>query len=204
MPPVPRPEKTAAIPSEMPPLQRRREADSEDDGDDEPRLFRRVRIKCRQRAKKTTYQRRVEISPLFETFALRCVCGARDDLRLLESETNFDLSPRALLIQCVNCKAWQHRSCVGAANGKTPPGGWLCGQCSKIVAMDNRDSLENTADVWKYFQSHQRPIPSWGNKVLASFARDGEIYERISLECVDFKPLRCVLNKYIDNYLILQ
>ena len=124
-------ERTAAS-SKRPSVKRQREADSE--SDDEPRQFRRVHIRCRQRAKKEGSQDGAEFDTLSKsgTRMIRCVCGERDDSELLENASDHSPSARTAgtwLIQCVDCKFWQHRSCVGAANGNDPLGGWYCGQC---------------------------------------------------------------------------
>ena len=108
-------EKTAAS-SKRSSLKRQREADSE--SDDEPRQFRRVHIRCRQRAKKGGSQDGAGFETLSKsgTRTIRCICGERVDLGLLENGSDHAPSPKTAgtwLIQCVNCKAWQHRSCVG-------------------------------------------------------------------------------------------
>lgn len=102
-------------------LKRRREEDSE--SDDEPRQFRRVRIRCRQRTRRPISQAEAE----FETLnpgkeIVNCVCGTRD-------YASSARSIRSWLIQCVECKVWQHRSCVGTANGNDPPKGFYCERC---------------------------------------------------------------------------
>ena len=118
-----------AVPSKRQYLKRQREADSEDD--DEPRHFRRVRIRCRQRTS-------LSVSG---DGTLRCVCGAQENL----GENRPDSAPLARLattwlIQCVHCKFWQHRSCVGTANGNDPPRGYYCEQCSKPKASKPKAS----------------------------------------------------------------
>lgn len=112
--------KTGA-PFKQPLLKRRREEDSE--SDDEPRQFRRVRIRCRQRTRRPISQAEAE----FETLdpgkeIIKCVCGIRDYAPSAGSI-------RSWLIQCVECKVWQHRSCVGTANGNDPPKGFYCERC---------------------------------------------------------------------------
>ena len=141
-------EKSAA-PSKRPSVKRQREADSE--SDDEPRQFRRVRIRCRQRAKKEGSQDGAE----FETLpkprrrTMRCICGERDDLGLPENNSDYAPSARTArtwLIQCVDCKVWQHRSCVGTANGNDPLGGWYCERCPKVKLIKGRCRSCNRAE----------------------------------------------------------
>ena len=128
----------SAVPFVRPSLKRRWEDD--DESDDEPRKFRRVRIRCRQRAGKQSSQDQAEFEvPRSGTETIRCICGAQDDLGLLRNSSSHasSASLRAWLIQCVDCKAWHHRSCVGHANGKDPPGGiFFCGGCSKVKPTD--------------------------------------------------------------------
>ena len=143
-------EKTAAS-SKRSSLKRQREADSE--SDDEPRQFRRVHIRCRQRAKKWGSQDGAGFETLSKsgTRTIRCICGERDDLGLLENASDHAPPTRTAetwLIQCVNCKVWQHRSCVGTANGNDPSGGWYCEQCSKVKPIHgllNGDVEERTS-----------------------------------------------------------
>ena len=124
-------EKTV-VPSKRSSAKRRREADLE--SDDEPRHFRRVRIRCRQRAREEARQDRAESDTLSVPGGgtIRCVCGAQDDLRQLEDSPYSALSARTVrtwLIQCVDCRDWQHRSCVGTANGNDPPA-YCCARCT--------------------------------------------------------------------------
>ena len=123
-----------AITSKPPILKRQREVDSEND--DEPRHFRRVRMKCRQRARNQDGQDKAESEALsdFGEVTIRCICGAQDNVRTLGNYSDHSLSASMasnLLIQCIRCKVWQHRSCVGAANGNDPPRGYYCEQCQR-------------------------------------------------------------------------
>ena len=135
-------QKTTA-PIKRPYLKRRRAEDSE--GDDEPRQFRRVRMRCRQRARKQNSQDEVG----FETLRsgdeiIRCICGTQDDLGLLANNYDSAHSARTIsswLTQCIDCKAWQHRSCVGTANGNDPLGGFYCEQCSKVKPIDGLEYI---------------------------------------------------------------
>ena len=130
-------QKTAA-PIERPSLKRRRVEDSE--SDDEPRQFRRVRIRCRQRARKQNSKDEVGFEALRSgDEIIRCICGTQDDLGLLGNNLDSAQSARTIrtwLIQCCDCKAWQHRSCVGTANENDPLGGFYCEQCSKVKPND--------------------------------------------------------------------
>ena len=114
-----------AVSSTQPSSKRKREAEPEDD--DEPRHFRRVRVKCHLRARKESHQSTPEVdsSSEFEEGMMMCICGMQG-----KNPSTFAPSPDARLVQCVACKIWQHRSCVGTANGSDPAGGWYCGQCS--------------------------------------------------------------------------
>ena len=123
-----------AITSKPPILKRQREVDSEND--DEPRHFRRVRMKCRQRARNQDGQDEAESEALsdFGEETIRCICGAQDNVRTRGDYSDYLLSANMasnLLIQCIDCKVWQHRSCVGAANGNDPPRGYYCEQCQR-------------------------------------------------------------------------
>ena len=126
--------KTAITPKQ-PILKRQQEVDSEND--DEPKHFRRVRMKCRQRARNRDGQDEKEskaLSDLGEE-TIRCICGAQDDY------SNHLLSasiPSLWLIQCIDCKVWQHRSCVGTANGNDPSSGYYCERCPRLNRMRNR------------------------------------------------------------------
>lgn len=126
------------LPIKRPCLKRRREEEPE--SDDEPRQFRRVRIRCRQRAKNQDSQDEAEFEALRSgEEMIRCICGTHDDLGLLGNNLHYAPSARkirAWLIQCGDCKAWQHRSCVGTANGNNPPGGFYCEQCSRVKPVD--------------------------------------------------------------------
>lgn len=121
-----------------PSLKRRRKEDSE--SDNEPKRFRHVRIRCRQRARKQNSQDEVGFEALrSKDEIIRCICGTQDDLGLLENILDFSHSARTIrtwLIQCCDCKAWQHRSCVGTANENDPLGGFYCEQCSKVKPID--------------------------------------------------------------------
>lgn len=122
-----------AVPFKQPSLKRRREEESEID--DEPRHFRRVRMRCRQPATKQNGQDEAEFENLKSgEEIIRCVCGTQADLGLLGNDPDRGPSVRtttAWLIQCRDCKIWQHRSCVGTANGTNPPGGFYCERCSR-------------------------------------------------------------------------
>ncbi len=112
----------ADIPINGSSLKRRREEDSQSDEEsaDEPRHFRRVRIRC-QRAKNKSTEDKPEFKALVsEDGVMRCVCGAQDDLRQLRSHASSARPIRSWLIQCGDCKIWQHRSCVGFGNRKDP------------------------------------------------------------------------------------
>lgn len=121
-------QRTAIAPKE-PILKRKREVDSEND--DEPRHFRRVRMKCRQRARNQNGQGEAESKTLSVSGegTIRCVCGAQDDY----ADHSLSASTASIwLIQCLDCNAWQHRSCVGTANGNDPPSGYYCEQCRSV------------------------------------------------------------------------
>ena len=108
----------SAVLVQRPSIKRQREEDSA--SDDEPSQFRRVRIKCRQRARKqrSAGEAVIEASkPGEET--LRCICGTQHGLTTAAFLAHW-------LIQCLQCNVWQHRSCVGFANGKK---GFYCGHC---------------------------------------------------------------------------
>ena len=118
-----------AIASEQPILKREQEVDSEND--DEPRHFRRVRMRCRQRARNQDGQDEAESEALSDCGegTIRCVCGAQNNY----SDHSLPASiASTLLIQCVGCNVWQHRSCVGTANRNDPPGGYYCEQCRRV------------------------------------------------------------------------
>ena len=119
-----------AITPKQPVSKRQREEDSEND--DEPKHFRRVRMKCRQRAGKKDCQENAKFETILQRGWIRCICGAQDKVRTLEDNSDHSLStgiPSTWLIQCINCKVWQHRSCVGTANGNDPLSGYYCEQC---------------------------------------------------------------------------
>ena len=108
----------AAVPVQRQSMKRQLEEESE--SDDEPSQFRRVRIKCRQRARKQRSAGEVVI----EAFksgeeTLRCVCGTQHGLTSAALMADW-------LVPCNSCNVWQHRSCVGFANGKE---GFYCGHC---------------------------------------------------------------------------
>ena len=125
-----------AITSKQPNLKRRREEDS--GNDDEPRHFRRVRLKCRRRARGKNCQDEAEsealsgLSSEFDGGMIRCICKLQDKLRMVEDYLDYSPSVSMAsnwLIQCVDCKVWQHRSCSGTANGNDPLSGYYCEQC---------------------------------------------------------------------------
>lgn len=122
------------VPIQRPSSKRQREEDSE--SDDEPRQFRRVRVRCCQRAERQSGRDDADVEALKSgQEIIRCVCGTQDDLELLENDSDDAPSVRrvrAWLIQCGDCKVWQHRSCVGTANGKDPTGGFYCERCPKV------------------------------------------------------------------------
>ena len=129
--PSPVVQKTAIIPKQ-PNLKRQREVDPEDD--DEPRHFRRVRMKCRQRARNQDGQDEAESEALLnlDEGTIRCFCGVQNYylVHLLSAS-----QASTWLIQCIECKVWQHRSCVGAANGNDPPSGYYCEQCPHRIRL---------------------------------------------------------------------
>lgn len=129
--------KMPALPSELPCPKRQREADSE--SDDEPRQFRRVRIRCLRRAEKQGCQDEAKFENLSEPGweTVRCICGTQSNLRLPEYTSHGARPTRMWLIQCVDCKVLQHRSCVGTANGYDPPGGYYCGECRGVKPIDS-------------------------------------------------------------------
>ena len=111
--------------------------------DDEPRHFRRVRMKCRQRARNQDRQDEAGSEALSD-LGIRCICGAKDTVRLLGDYSDPSLSvsmASTWLIQCIDCKVWQHRSCVGTANGNDPPSGYHCEQCQTLntLGLDQDD-----------------------------------------------------------------
>lgn len=156
----------APVPIERPSPKRPREEDSE--SDDEPRQFRRVRIRCRQRTAKQRSRNEPELKALQpEGETIRCVCGTQDGLELLGNHPDHAPSAsktRAWLIQCGGCNVWQHRSCVGTANGKDPPKGFYCEQCSKVTPTDgplNEDIGEYTIKcVYDSDEDDQPPAQS--------------------------------------------
>lgn len=121
-------QKTAII-SKQPNLKRKREVDSEND--DEPRQFRRVRMKCRQRARNQDGQDEAEPEALsnFGEGTIRCICGAQNHYPIHSLSAS---TANTWLIQCIDCKDWQHRSCVGTANGNDPPSGYYCELCRNL------------------------------------------------------------------------
>ena len=142
-----------AMTFKQPILKRQREIDSEND--DEPRHFRRVRMKCRQQARKEDCQDEAESEALFE-FAegtIRCICGAQNKVRRVGDYADRSLSASVAsnwLIQCLFCKVWQHRSCVGAANGNDPRSGYHCEQCPRLVDNSLRHDLIRNPNLFKF------------------------------------------------------
>ena len=127
-------------PGQRPSPKRRREEDSE--SEDEPRHFRRVRIRCRQRATNQSRSHEAEFETLISgEQTIRCICGAQNDLKSPANNIS------AWLIQCGDCKVWQHRSCVGTANGSDPPGGFYCERCPRASPYD----------LTKHEKTHSRP-----------------------------------------------
>lgn len=115
----------ADIPINGSSLKRRREENSESDDEsaDEPRHFRRVRIRCQRAEKQSTEDKTEFETPVSGDVVIRCICGAQDDLLRLRNKSGHASSARPIrswLIQCGKCKVWQHRSCVGFGNGKDP------------------------------------------------------------------------------------
>ena len=134
----------AALPSKRASSKRKQGTGS--GSDDEPRHFRRVRMKCRQRARNQDRQHEAESEGLSD-FGIRCICGAKDTVRLLgdysDPSLSVSMASTTWLIQCIGCKVWQHRSCVGTANGNDPPSGYHCEQCQAVNAMGlDQDDLE--------------------------------------------------------------
>ena len=128
-------QKTATT-SKQPILKRQREVDSEND--DEPRQFRRVRMKCRQQARNQDCHDKVMSETLLRRGTIRCICGAQDKVTTLEDNSDHSLSTSissTWLIQCIDCKVWQHRSCVGTANGNDPTSGYYCEQCPTRIPL---------------------------------------------------------------------
>ena len=126
----------AAVPVQRPSIKRQREEESE--SDDEPSQFRRVRIKCRQRARKQRSAGEAGLEA-FESGeeTIRCICGTQHDFGLCEENSILATSTRTIgawLIQCGACNVWQHRSCVGTANGRKPVGGFYCEHCLPHVS----------------------------------------------------------------------
>lgn len=120
--------------SQRPSPERPREEDSE--SEDEPRQFRRVRIRCRQQARKQSSAGGTESGTLKSgSKRIRCICGVQKDLDLPGNDSDYEPSATpisAWLIQCRDCKFWQHRSCIGAENGNDPLGGFYCEQCPRL------------------------------------------------------------------------
>lgn len=121
----------------LPSLKRRRDDDAEDDdggNDDEPRQFRRVRLRCRRLATRKGSQEGAAHNLFeFEGGMIRCICGTQESM---ESLSDRVFPSTSWLVQCDNCQVWQHRSCVGTANGRNPSGGFYCEQCSRLKAVD--------------------------------------------------------------------
>ena len=130
-------QKTAIIPKQLN-LKRQREVDSEND--DEPRHFRRVRMKCRQRARNRDGQDEAESEALLnlDEGTISCVCGAQSHYSVHSLSAN---TASACFIQCIDCKVWQHRSCVGTANGNDPPSGYYCPRCQGMMLVEAQDEL---------------------------------------------------------------
>ena len=130
-----------ATPVGGPFLKRRREEDSE--SENELRQFRRVRIRCRQQARKQSKRDEAQ-RELLESGGklIRCVCGTQDvGMRWDTSDyLLFATANQAWLIRCAVCKVWQHRSCVGAENGNEPPGGFCCERCSRVKPVDDHSN----------------------------------------------------------------
>ena len=149
-----------AVPSKQPILKRQREVDSETD--DEPRLFRRVRMKCRQQARKEDCQDEAESEALsgFGKGTIRCICGGQDKVRTLGDYSDRPLSAGVAgnwLIQCIDCKVWQHRSCVGAANANDPPSGYRCEQCLGLL---NNCLHQDCQDLLQKLEAQVRELKS--------------------------------------------
>ena len=173
-----------AVPSKQPILKRQREVDSEND--DEPRQFRRVRMRCRQQARKEDCQDEAESEALsgFGKGTIRCICGAQDTRRA------GDYSDRSLsagvagnwLIQCIDCKVWQHRSCVGAANGNDPRSGYHCEQCPRLLdnslSQDDQDRLRKSKAIARALESIECEVSMYLER--ARHSRSGA---RESIEC---------------------
>ena len=129
-----------AEPMKGPSLKRLQEESSE--SDDEPRQFRRVRIRCRQRARKKSSTGEAESETLeFGDETIRCICGAQFNLGIIGNSSEHAPPRRpitAWLIQCGDCKVWQHRSCVGTANGSDPPEGYYCERCPRSSSQPSQ------------------------------------------------------------------
>ena len=125
------------VPYERPRPKGQQEADSQ--SDDEPRQFRRVRLRCLQQAEKQGYQDGAESETLSDSGlgTIRCICGTQNNLVLPEYTSDDARPARMWLIQCVGCKVWQHRSCVGTANGYDPPGSYYCEECREVKPIDS-------------------------------------------------------------------
>lgn len=132
-----------------PPSPGSRQDEDPESADDEPRQFRRVRIRCRQGGRETM--------TITITMTIRCICGAQhNDSRLLPwhalNDPTFARSNQAWLIQCGECKAWQHRSCVGAENGYDPPAGFYCERCTgaRLAGLENPLGvfIDARAGIW--------------------------------------------------------
>lgn len=128
------------VPLERPRPKGQQEADSQ--SDDEPRQFRRVRLRCLQQAENQGFPDEAESGTLSESGwgTIKCICGHIDHAQSVREA-------RTWLIQCVDCKVWQHRSCVGTANGYDPPGGYYCEECREMKPIDslvNEDAEECT------------------------------------------------------------
>ena len=147
---VPSVVENTSVPLKRPCSEGQRETDLESVDDhesvDEPRQFRRVRIRCREGARNDGCQDETKSG------TIRCICGAQESLGLPEYISDDARSSRKAiiwLIQCVGCNVWQHRSCVETANGNDPPGGYYCGQCRKVKPIDDLasgDAEEHTKE----------------------------------------------------------
>ena len=153
-----------AVPSKSASLARRSEEEPE--SDDKPGQFRRVRIRCRQRARNKNSQGEAELEtlePRRET--IRCVCGARDDFTQVWNVFNYPAVAavaalqEAWLIRCIDCKVWQHRSCVGAGNGSDPPGGFYCERCSMGFAVQGTPHIHTIQTIRSRASQHADASP---------------------------------------------
>lgn len=145
--------KKTPVPFERPRPKGQQEADSQ--SDDEPRQFRRVRLRCLQQAEKQGCPDEAESESVSEPGwgTVKCICGHIDYAQSAREA-------RTWLIQCVDCKVWQHRSCVGTANGYDPPGGYYCEECRGVKPVDgleNGNAKECTNERLGGFAASARP-----------------------------------------------